>query len=126
MNLHRYTIKKLLSFTSTIILLSFLLFTSIYYIRQQAVRQDKNILQRLDRLEQNSLRIKMLQDEFLLRDFHNSQLYVLGQSPATLRLDSLFTKTLEELNYLKKYFSSTKITEVERHIEQYKKNFNNL
>ncbi|HPA67853.1 MAG TPA: HAMP domain-containing protein [Tenuifilaceae bacterium] len=126
MNLHRYTIKKLLSFTSTIILLSFLLFTSIYYIRQQAVRQDKNILQRLDQLEQNSLRIKMLQDEFLLRDFHNSQLYVLGQSPATLRLDSLFTKTLEELNYLKKYFSSTKITEVERHIEQYKKNFNNL
>ncbi len=126
MNLHRYTIKKLLSFTSTIILLSFLLFTSIYYIRQQAVRQDKNILQRLDRLEQNSLRIKMLQDEFLLRDFHNSQLYVLGQSPATLRLDSLFTKTLEELNYLKKYFSSTNITEVERHIEQYKKNFNNL
>lgn len=126
MNLHRYTIKKLLSFTSTIILLSFLLFTSIYYIRQQAVRQDKNILQRLDQLEQNSLRIKMLQDEFLLRDFHNSQLYVLGQSPATLRLDSLFTKTLEELNYLKKYFSSSKITEVERHIEQYRMSFNNL
>jgi hypothetical protein len=27
-----------------------LLFTSIYYIRQQAVRQDKNILKRLDQL----------------------------------------------------------------------------
>ncbi len=126
MNLHRYTIKRLLTFTSTIILFSFLLFTSIYYIRQQAVRQDKNILQRLDHLEQNSLRIKMLQDEFLLRDFHNSQLYVLGQSPTTQKLDSLFTKTLEELDYLKKYFSSSTIVEVERHIEQYRMSFNNL
>lgn len=126
MNLRKYTIKKLLYFSAAIIMVSLIVFTSIFFVQQETSQHDKDLLLSLERLSHHRLEMQLAKDEFLFRDAYDGQLYQTGMSIHSIKMDSLFAQTQKELSFLENYFDANQIKNLKKEVALYQKSFNNF
>jgi hypothetical protein len=126
-NLRRYTIKRLLFVSASIIIASIVAFAVIFLVQQRSSDRDRELILSLEKLRQYNLMMQIAKDEFLFRDAFQNQLYRTGNSANSVKFDNLISQTLDYLTLLKdKGIEDKNLIELNRRVVDYRQSFADL
>lgn len=106
--------------------LSLIVFTSIFFIQQQNAQHDREALLNLEHLHQNNISLQKTRDDFLFRDLQSSELYRNGYSRTTTQHDSLVRMIYKEMKELENRFGNNQTININTLISKYDRQFRDL